>query len=219
MLINEAIWFGDKLGGFTKNQLSPALNIGSGTDDFRKKKQYWIDNYIFSKLRNRQVQITHLDVFAGLGIDLVGNLYDDRFWQNFENTRVNAVFLNNVLEHVQDKKMLCERVLKLLNKDGYIFVSVPFKYPYHPNPVDSLFRPTISEVEKLFPKTKLVDGEYVACGTFWEYLIKNKMIALLFFVRLFVPFYKYDHWQSSIKHLPWLSKHFVATCCILKKGQ
>jgi hypothetical protein len=47
MLIEEAIWLGKQLKKFSSEELSPLINIGSGTSDFRKKIQPHIHNYIF----------------------------------------------------------------------------------------------------------------------------------------------------------------------------
>ncbi|OBQ33891.1 MAG: hypothetical protein AN485_17485, partial [Anabaena sp. MDT14b] len=58
-------------------------------------------------------------------------------------------------------------------KSGYIFVTVPYKYPYHRDPIDTMFRPDIQELSSLFPDFKIVNGEILAGG----YLVQSTTIT------------------------------------------
>lgn len=50
-------------------------------------------------------------------------------------------------------------------------------YPVHEDPIDTLFRPTIQEIEKLFPNFKLVTGLYVKVGYFQ--IFRKNLLAIM----------------------------------------
>ena len=44
-----------------------------------------------------------------------------------------------------------------------MLVTVPKRYPYHPGPIDTLFRPRVDELASLFPRLSLVSGAEIRC--------------------------------------------------------
>ncbi len=62
------------------------------------------------------------------------------------------------LEHVHNPKDICAAIVEIIKEKGYLIVTVPFLYPYHNDPFDTMFRPDINELALLFPKTKLIKG-------------------------------------------------------------
>ena len=102
MLEVEARWVGETLDGLGTQQLSPILNIGSATLEFRQQVQPWIDRWIFAPLRERGVEVCHLDVQAGAGVDLRGDLSDEGFVSSLLERRYRTVLCCNLLEHVVD---------------------------------------------------------------------------------------------------------------------
>ena len=79
MLKAEAHWIGEVLDRLNVSSISPFLNVGSATAEFRERLQPWIHQQIFASLQKRGVVVDHLDIQEGPGIDLHGNLYDDGF--------------------------------------------------------------------------------------------------------------------------------------------
>ena len=79
MLEVEARWLGQALDGIESDELSPLLNVGSASAEFRQRLQPWIDQWIFAPLRRRGVEVHHLDIRGGEGVDLCGDLTDDAF--------------------------------------------------------------------------------------------------------------------------------------------
>ena len=48
MLLDEARWIRHTLGSLEVGKLSPLLNVGSSTAEFRERVQPWIDEEIFA---------------------------------------------------------------------------------------------------------------------------------------------------------------------------
>jgi len=77
--ILEAKWFGEQIASFSVEELSPAVNVGSSTLDFRCQRQPHIDRYLFLPIRERGGEVIHVDFKDEPGVDLVGGLMDRNF--------------------------------------------------------------------------------------------------------------------------------------------
>ncbi len=65
--------------------------------------------------------------------------------------RFDLVLCCNVLEHVDDLEAAISGLASLCAKDGMVFASTPFVYPYHDEPND-FWRPTAHGLQLLFAK-------------------------------------------------------------------
>ena len=72
MLWREAKWFANEMQKRTDAELYPMLNIGSHTEEFRKREQPWIDRYLFAPARDKGLSVVHSDLQSLPGVDLVG---------------------------------------------------------------------------------------------------------------------------------------------------
>jgi hypothetical protein len=194
------------------------LNVGSSTDQFRTREQPWIDQYIFRPAREKKQIVVHLDRRTAPGVDIVGDLCDPSFIQSLSGTRFRSVLCTNLLEHVFKKDEICAALAGMLPSGGYIFASCPYAYPWHPDPVDTMFRPDVDELRSMFPNTRLACGELVRCGTYLDYMTRDPVIFTKNIVRLFLPFYNPPGWLTAVHHLPWLFKHFQVTCIVLRRN-
>ena len=68
----------DRLAELDPAQRSPLVNVGSSTGEFREVRQPHIDRIVFAPLRAAGVEVVHADVKAAPGVDLVGDLTEDR---------------------------------------------------------------------------------------------------------------------------------------------
>ena len=66
----------------------------------------------------------------------------------FEDNSFDYCLAFNLLEHVYKFENVFEEVYRVLKKDGYFYLYVPFAIPYHPDP-DDFFRYTFSALYKL----------------------------------------------------------------------
>lgn len=127
------------------------------------------------------------------------------------------MFCSNLLEHVLNREEICQTLLSIIPEGGYIFVSCPYRYPYHEDPIDTMFRPGIEELAALFPGAHLVYGEIVTGDSEWSSLMRNPMKLVKTFVRLLMPFYKPKRWLEVASRVPWFFKRFQVTYLVLRK--
>jgi len=73
----------------------------------------------------------------------------------------------NILEHVQDARGFADIVSRLVPADGYLVVSVPHSYPFHADPIDTLFRPAPDEVVTMFGPTFAPVVAHTLVDTTW----------------------------------------------------
>ena len=163
MLAAEARWFRDRLAAWPAERLFPLCNVGSAAGEGQLREQPWIERDVFGPLKKLPgARISNCDLFPGAGVDLVGDLTEPAFRERLADLGVKAIFCANVLEHVPEPARLAAGLSALLPPGGLLFVSVPQAFPYHPDPIDTLFRPTPAELTALFPDLKPLTAESVA---------------------------------------------------------
>lgn len=218
MLREEARWLAEMMYSLQPNSVFPMLNIGSSNKKFRETEQPWIDELLFQPARQKNYPVIHADMKYDIGVDLVGDLCDPVFLEKLANININSVLCSNLLEHVTNREEICKMISSIIPHGGYIFVTVPYQYPYHRDPIDTMFRPNIEELSKLFPDCKLVKGEIITGG----YLLKSTTIppaiyVLVMFTRLILPIYQPLRWFDSLRYALWLFREISASCVVLEK--
>jgi SAM-dependent methyltransferase len=217
MLPNEATWLGREIRRLDPIAAFPLLNLGSSTGTFVSRAQPWIDAEVFAPLRRANAQVVNCDIKSAPGVDLVGDLTDPAFVKKLAAMGFKSVLCANVLEHLPRPAELARALVDVVSDGGYLIVSGPYSYPWHPDPIDTLFRPTPEEMAGLFPGTAVLAAERVRCGTFWDYASRSKQKLLSTSVRLMMPFYKPRQWWAGALRLGWLLREFEATCVVLQK--
>jgi hypothetical protein len=93
------------------------------------------------------------DMEDGPGVDVVLDLAKDFTFVDkiLKQKRFNTVFCLSVLEHCSNPFMMAENITNLLDKNGVLYVSVPFSWGFHPFPSD-YWRFTPEGVRILFPE-------------------------------------------------------------------
>jgi hypothetical protein len=224
MLIREAKWFAARMKALSDAALFPLLNLGSQTGHFRKTEQPWLEHYLFEPLQKRG-KVVHSDMQTGEGIDLSGDLSDPAFRERLRTMRFQSIVCSNLLEHVANRDEFVRYITPIMPIGGLLFVSVPYRFPYHPDPIDTLYRPTPEEIVALFPGTEVVDKAIVNCGTYSWYLMSSFCWSPLRLLGKFLPRRKkgpatapVSDAGSPVKRLfPWLVRRFRASCIILRK--
>jgi hypothetical protein len=213
MLESEARWFSERIKEIGYKNICPMCNIGSSTGPFMTEQQPWIYDYIFGPLQTTQCIVKHVDIKAGSGVDIVGDLSDSQLHEELIRYRFKSVFFSNVLEHLNEREPICNTLVSMIPLGGYIFASCPRHYPYHPDPIDTMFRPTVNELAALFKGTRLMSGEIVRGGN----LITNEQSIrknILVVGRMMVPFYRPGNW---LRNLHYVFEPYSATCVVLQK--
>ncbi len=221
MLIQEAQWFAEAMADMDAVSIFPMLNIGSHTEEYRRQHQPWIDRYIFAPLRQHNRVVKHLDIRSGAGVDIVGDLTDRSFLKELGAMEFRSVFSANLLEHVVNRHEIAAVITSVVPVGGYIFVSCPLKFPFHADPIDTMFRPDMGELAAMFPGTAIERGGIVDCGSFARYVIARVCghpgAVVRTLLRKSAQISAPDG-LGSIRHLlPWTFRRFQETCLVLRK--
>lgn len=218
MLVEESIWISNILHKYLSVKNYPLLNIGSSTQSFREKIQPHIHRNVFLPLINKNLKIIHLDMKMDEGVDMIGDLSNVSFRNSIKTRGINSVLCSNLLEHLDDPKSICDSIVDLLNKGGLIIVTVPFNYPFHEDPIDTMFRPNVNELHKLFDGTKIIESEIVESeDSYLKDLLANKKYLGIMILRIIFPFYKPSQWTKILNDFVKASKKYSATCIIMEK--
>lgn len=217
MLMNEAQWIGAALNRLPTEEMSPLLNVGSATAEFREQIQPWIHDQIFLPLLRRGVSVHHLDIQNGDGIDLQGDLNNDAFVDRLKTGGYQALLCCNVLEHLAERAAICAKLEMLTPVGGYLVVTVPHRFPYHPDPIDTMFRPDPAELTSLFPHCRLVEGAIIDCGTGWDYVDRDPRVLIAKVTRRLSGMKEHGGVKGSTSFFPWLFRRFRQTCVLLQK--
>jgi SAM-dependent methyltransferase len=217
MLPKEAEWLGREIQRLDPTRAFPLLNLGSSTGHFVSKAQPWIDAQVFEPLRRANLRVVNCDIKPAQGVDVVGDLMDPAFVKTLAGMGFKSILCANVLEHVERPRELASALVHAVSDGGYLIVSGPYRYPWHPDPIDTLFRPTPEQLAQLFPGTRVVAAERVRCGTYWEYASRTRMKLVSSVVRLAMPYYKPRQWWAAALRLGYLTRDFEATCLVLQK--
>jgi hypothetical protein len=218
MNLLESKWLGERLSAIPDDQLFPLLNIGSSTLEFRTVTQPYIDHNIFTPLRKRGGTVYHADIKAAPGVDLVGDLLDPVFLAELSKLQIRSAMISNLFEHVTIRQQICDVVMKIVPSDGYIFVSGPHRYPYHADPIDTMFRPSIEEMHAHFPGTRIVDSAIIDSGNWrqWNAAERGRTLGRTL-ARLLVPFYRPRKWWELARQSPYIFRHIKAFAVVLRK--
>lgn len=218
MLIQEARWFVEQFASMEKSQIFPMCNVGSSTEGFRTYDQPWIDELIFSPAVQQGHVVKHLDMKTAPGVDIVGDLSNQDFLKQVASMQFKSFFCSNLLEHLMQRDTLCNQMALIVPSGGYLFISVPNRYPYHPDPIDTGFRPSVTELAALFPGTHIIRSAVVVGDTLLWLRRRNPITFAVTLVRALTPFYKPVSWWRNKGYIPWFFRPLSATCIILQKN-
>ncbi|HLI25823.1 MAG TPA: hypothetical protein VKZ60_02050 [Chloroflexota bacterium] len=218
MLRAEAQWLAERLRRLDAAALSPLLDVGSSLPALLRQTQPWVAELLVEPLAHRGVVIQRTDLRAGPGVDFVGDLADPAFVEWLAEQGFRSVLCCNVLEHVPRPEVLARHLVALVPVGGYLVVSVPHRFPYHPDPIDTLFRPNPRQLVALFPQTRCLDSAIVRCGTALQYVNYSPLEALRRAARRFTGTGGAPRTcAGTVSFLPWLFRQFEVTCAVLQR--
>jgi SAM-dependent methyltransferase len=215
MLRAEADWIAAQLSRIADRDLSPLLNVGSSTGHSRAVRQPWMEGTVFAPLRERGVAVTHLDQKAAGGVDVIGDLMDAEFLRALTASAFRSILCSNVLEHVDDRVGLCARLQELVPPGGHLLVTVPRRFPYHPDPIDTRFRPSVEELAALFPELQVIVADEVDSGSFFQSLRDGWPEVIARIGWLFLPFVRPRGWLRNLHRLSSIGMRYSVTCALL----
>ena len=164
----EADWICKALLALGPEKASPVANLGSSTGAFRTVKKPHIEQRLLRPLREAGFEVLHVDLKQDEGVDLAGDLYDAGVRAMLQARGFRSAILSNVLEHVPDPAALAAITEEIVAPGGYLVVTVPRAYPYHPDPIDTLFRPAPDELVALYRRSAPIAAVVLTDATPFE---------------------------------------------------
>lgn len=107
----------------------PILDVGSSSLAFRQREQL---PYDLAELL--QADIVSFDAKAEPGVDIRGDA--EQLCAFLGGHRFHGIICTSLLEHVRRPWRVARQCYRALLPGGRIFVSAPWVYPDHPDPVD-----------------------------------------------------------------------------------
>lgn len=218
MLIKEAQWIKSQIHYHFNDDDFPLLNLGSSTIHFRKFKQSHIHNEIFYPLEINGRKVIHCDIKDMKGVDIVGNITNDKFRSKLKKMKIKSVLCSNLLEHVINPNDIINCIDEILPKNGKLIVTTPYYFPFHKDPIDTMFRPSVNELKLFFKNYSLLSSDLIKSDqSILKVFISNPKYFLIILLRWMLPFYKYNEWKFIIKDLFNLNTKFSASCILINK--
>lgn len=149
MFREEALWVGNLLKNIKNDKPFRIANVGSSTAYFREVMQPHIHELIFKPLLQNGHTIFHVDFKKDDGVDLVADITKPEFAADYQNA-FDMILCTNMLEHVVDINAVVQNLYAACTHNGYLLITVPYKYRKHLDPIDNMFRPTPAEIVALF---------------------------------------------------------------------
>lgn len=139
---------------YTQNELASKIiiNLGSGTRIINK-------------------DIINSDLFPFTGVNFVC----DATALPFHDNSVDMIISESTLEHIPDADRAIKEMCRVIKPGGYVYVSIPFLFPFHASPND-YFRLTHEGLKQKFTgfepiKTGYIGGPASALVTFLMYFL------------------------------------------------
>lgn len=219
MLYNESLWFKSKIEEYVQPN-SIVLNIGSQTLYFRTKQQPFVQKNLFDVLQKLNCKVIHVDLQSGEGIDEVGDVTSPSVIERLKKYNANVLICSNLLEHLEERSVFCNALTSIMPINSLLFFSGPFEFPYHEDPIDTMFRPTVDEVKQEFKQLELVEGMVVKCGKFSNLILQKLLNNEPFSEKIKSAIKNVGFLLTSKKNKKVESRKYSeisAICCILKK--
>ena len=153
-----------------QEEVSPLLNLGSSTRHFREVVQPHIARELFEPLERSGVAIVHSDVKPAEGVDLVGDILDPVVKGALTARKFKGLLVANLLEHVREPSAVAAACEEIVGPGGLVLATVPSSYPYHADPVDTLYRPSPPELAGLFERSEILFAEELVGPSFADAL-------------------------------------------------
>lgn len=214
MLLQEAQWLNVRLAEMDVGALSPLLDLGSSTRHFREVEQPYIESVVFRPLAARGCKVYHVDIKAEAGVDVVADVFADADYGKLRELRPRSLINTSMLEHVRDPSEALRRFLGLLPSGGVLFLSVPYSFPYHADPLDTMFRPSPAQLESMLAGHEIRRCEIVNGTTLIGEIMTRRSLR-----SAGEPTFGAG-WRPRpqvLLHLLWLWRPYRITCAVVVK--
>ena len=129
-------------------------DIGCGSKPFASALDGKLKKYIGVDVEDGFYDSSH--------IDLIGTAYD----VPIDDRSADAVISSQVLEHLEYPERAIKETARILKKEGFFFLALPFMYPLHAEPHD-YSRITEFKIKKMLETAGFEILEFQYIGGFW----------------------------------------------------
>lgn len=174
----EVNWTIEKLNTLIPEVIKTCIDVGSEGEEYRTQRQPWNQKF-YNYLKDRELNISTMDLEADTKPDYVHDITKN----TNDIGNFDVVFATHLLEHVPKNQFqtVVKNLEQMVSKNGYLWISVPNKYPYHARPIDNGWRPTSEELVKPFNGKVLCSSTFEVEHTLPQYANnpKNRMSCAL----------------------------------------
>lgn len=142
---------------------------------------------VMAELRRRGGRVVLHELATTDGIDVAGDLLLEETWLRLRAAGFRSLLCANLLEHLEDRRRLVELVQQHLPPGGYLLVTVPRRYPYHTDPIDTRYRPTPVQLAAAFEGLELVDERLVWSSPALLRLVREPRLIAIKLRKAFQP--------------------------------
>lgn len=157
MFVEEARWIMKTIEHYGPKRPGHVLDAGSSNKKYRTVTQPHIHELIHKPLLDAGHRLYFLDMKIDEGIDIVVDLTSDRLPAGIFEDQYGLVICCNILEHVRNRTLFIKNLLRFTAKGSLLLLTVPHSYPRHNDPIDTMYRPTVTELLTLVRQFKAVE--------------------------------------------------------------
>jgi len=191
MLLEESLWIKSHLEQIPLQPGQICVDVASSTLKFRTIDQPYIQQNVFEPLRQRGLTILHLDRKEEEGVDLNLDINTTHFRNQFNLAKPHLVICTSLLEHIQSVDLVLSHLNWVTQMNGFLLLSVPSLFGFHPDPIDTMYRPT---PKKLIPLLEKHGFSVVSTGsvtaTSWPTYLGDVLAG-------YFPFRRFPRFTSS----------------------
>ncbi|MCB1971977.1 MAG: methyltransferase domain-containing protein [Geminicoccaceae bacterium] len=219
----EARWMARQVRALGLPQGSTCLNLGSSTGRFRRDMQSHVQTEFIEPLERDGIRFIHCDIKADEGVDMVGDLLDPAFHSRLRALGADLVTCNNLLEHLEDPQRFALACAGLMRPGARLLVSVPYSYPYHPDPIDTLLRPSPDRLVAMFPGLEAESREVIVSTSYLQdSLVDRKKLRRMMrnFRHVVLPFLgPAEKWRPRAHRFLWLLRPYKVSAAVLLRRE
>lgn len=174
MFKEEARWIKTAIAECGLGSRTSVLDVGASNLQFRTVIQPHIHELIHKPLLEKGFEITFLDIKKDEGVDVQVDLSLPNLSGELFSKTYDLIICCNILEHVEQRTLFVQNLLRYAHPGTLLMVTVPLVYPKHSDPIDTMYRPTIKELSEFigtYVKFRIVKSE--------ELVIKDKEYYVL----------------------------------------
>ncbi len=105
------------------------------------------------------------------------DIFGDAMELPLQDATFDTALLLQVLEHLDDPQKALNEAYRILRKNGFIIISVPFMYPIHDAPYD-YYRFTEHAIKKMLKKAGFNIVKLQTGGSFLEFWVQSLIVYL-----------------------------------------